>query len=350
MIVVGILIILAGAGCAMFGLVYGLALIAPDGAAEMYEDMPFDYEKWARVSYISYGIVYGLFGAGLIWLGIGSVMIKRWAARLLHALGWVTIGLAVVQSVSMLLFIPMMLQVFDLLKGLTGSSPMPGGAGAIGVVIIVIYAIIILLMAGGPGLVLVLVYGRKNVELTTLHFDPKASWTDVTSYRVLILWLLILSSLGWMLLSTIAFGPLIAEIGLFPDTKLLNIWSFGSIGILAILLYGVGKAKLWSWWVALISGLVGFGFSYWLFQSIDLNEFISQFAGENWLTELADGDDDDEAEMLLQFFNLAEKGIAQYIVLSTALGAMLFIGLMIWIKKDFGSRYSENTSVATEEG
>ncbi len=344
MIVVGILLALGGLAALVGGILYGVVIMmmpVPPEMQEMNGLLPFDYEKMMTLSGISYIIMLGGSGAVMIWLGVGSIMIKRWAARLLHAAGWLIIGFGVIQALATLLFIPMVLQLFEYIGSSMATVPMPTGTGVMGVVIIIVYAVVFLISGAGPGAILVLVYGRKNVELTTRYYDKKPSWTDKTTYRTLMLWLLLAWSFLGTLFYAIGLGACYGDLkdsGLmdwFPQSKYIMVSFILSIIVLGILIWGVAKVQPWSWWATLVIGVISFGYSYWVFQSLDVMGLIEGFAGENWMETMAESEGEEEAEMLGGLIDVVIRAMSQYVTMSTVFGAMIFIGFMIWIKKDF---------------
>ena len=92
LIVFGVFAILIGACCAL------LVPLAFFGQMMAARQLGTDFDTSAAV--IS-AAVYGLMAVVLIWLGVGSVLAKRWARALLLCLGWIglIIGLVAMPAV-----------------------------------------------------------------------------------------------------------------------------------------------------------------------------------------------------------------------------------------------------------
>lgn len=114
-----------------------------------------------------------------IWLGVGTLMARRWARALslLIAWGWLGAGLAI------------------LAYGLFAQNVLPGMVGMI---------VLITLVAAA----FVLFYGGKNVKATFEARDPRVRWTDKCPLPVLVL------SLSYALIAVSAL------IGLYADTPI----------------------------------------------------------------------------------------------------------------------------------
>ncbi len=162
-------LIIAGVFEIIIGLIYLLpmaALMLPD-VAQSVPDAAMGIAILASMAVIS------------IWLGVGTVMARRWARALslLLAWGWLAAGVAIL--------------FFNLV-----APPMFTG--------MLQFFVIITLIAGA----FVLFYGGKNVKATFEARDPRLRWTDKCPLPVLVLSL----SYGLIALS--------ALVGLYADSPI----------------------------------------------------------------------------------------------------------------------------------
>ena len=186
--------------------------------------------------------VYGLTAVVLIWLGIGSVMARRWARALLLIVSWSWLILGLISVVCVGLFMPKIIS-----KGVNG-QPMP--PAAIGVMIAVMAVILGIFFIIIPG-IWAFFYRSPHVKATCEARDPVARWTDACPLPVL-------ASALWMAFSAVCllcmpltghavipcFGIFLAGVwGTIASLFLATVWGYS-----AWLLY---KLKNKGWWLIL---------------------------------------------------------------------------------------------------
>ena len=114
-------------------------------------------------------IPYLLLALLFFWLGIGSILARRWARALILVFSWVWL---VVGILSLGFVVAVMPPLFDSMMERSGTA-WPGTGFLMSFMLILMFPIYILL----PG-AFVLFYMGTNVKATCEHYDPKIRWTD----------------------------------------------------------------------------------------------------------------------------------------------------------------------------
>jgi hypothetical protein len=193
--------------------------------------------------------IYGVLAVALVWLGIGSIMARRWARALLliFCWSWLVLGLFIV--VVMAFFIPKMLANMSS----SGTTDHP----AMSSVMIDTMMITILLTSGVFFVILPAVwtffYNSRHVKATCETRDPVTRWTDVCPLPVLGLCLWLAFSVPMMLLMPIAGHVVLPFFGMFltgvPAAVLYLaiafIWSYAA--------WSLYKLEQRGWWLILIA-------------------------------------------------------------------------------------------------
>jgi len=157
-------------------------------------------------------LVYGILAVALIWLGIGSVMARRWARALLLIFSWSWLALGGFMMIVMAFMIPKMLAAISR-AGATGRQPHPAPP-PMGMVMLVIFLVFGFLFVLLPAL-WTFFYNSRHVTATCETRDPMACWTDACPLPVLGLCLWLLFSVPWMLFMPITGHAVIPFFGMF---------------------------------------------------------------------------------------------------------------------------------------
>lgn len=206
-------------------------------------------------------IIYGLGGVCLVWLGVGSMMARRWARALNLTLSSMMLAIGAISLVSMVI----VFLAGDLNLQLEGQEEVPPGfmIGVFVVMFIVMFGIYIAI----PG-AFVLVYRSPHVKATCEHKDPKIRWTDKCPLPVLAVSLFcgigavsFFSMIFWMNVFPF-FGTVL--VGL-PAGVLLIVFALA----LASISWGMYKLKSPAWWGCLILIILGFTMSSITFFAMD---------------------------------------------------------------------------------
>ena len=174
LIVFGILEILGGILCLLLLplMLFGLAMAAQQGNAAL-----------SLHAMIPGMCIYALLGIVLIWLGIGSILARRWARALWVCLSGVWLGSGLVAT-------PFVLFMASHLGGTMAANGQPVPQPAIQLITqVIMVAFMLLFYIVIPG-ALFLFYRSPHVRSTCEVRDPKGRWTDHCPLPVLALSLL----------------------------------------------------------------------------------------------------------------------------------------------------------------
>src|SRR5690348_9003060 len=133
----GILTILGGCVCGLFVL---LILAAPTLAAHSPNPPPAAPSRFPALLYAMLGIVF-------IWLGIGSIMARRWARALLAIISWSNLVCGVIALVFLGLMAPHLKEAMAAARPAT-QPPLPESAQT--VAILVMFAVMAMFFIVGP--------------------------------------------------------------------------------------------------------------------------------------------------------------------------------------------------------
>ena len=126
-------------------------------------------------------LLYTLLAVWFIWMGIGSVIARRWARALILVSSWIWLISGIGGLIFLLLFMPNMFEK-------TGETEqMPAVAAHIVKYVTIGFMAVFYVIIPA---VLVLFYGSKNVKATCELRDPQLRWTDKCPLPVLALSLL----------------------------------------------------------------------------------------------------------------------------------------------------------------
>ena len=316
--------------------------MTPEEEAQMEKFLPLVGSGMAALLMMILG-----FAGGLIWLGVGSIMARSWARKLLAALGWLVVAMAVTQTVAYFCILPAYVEMMNGLMSTipsvtppatpggtappppvaTPAPPMPGGAF---VAIQAVMTIIGGLMAAAPGVALIVIYNLRNVRLTCESLDPKPRWTDRVPAEVLPLWLLLVI---W------AFGILM------PLPFVFTLPSFMSEGYNVFLVAGgmlIGSAFLgylaWmvstmkqiAWWIVMSAAVLYIFGTVFFISQIDV-DFMWDIAIRFGATEEMRAEFD--AEVPPQVVESIESMMFNWLPIAIIGGA--FLGYLTWIRKFF---------------
>lgn len=144
------------------------------------------------LSSILYGVAFG-------WVGIGSIQARKWARKVAVSLGWLHIGYIAICIVVVLGAYPTLVRLLEVANELiktipTGSAvvtppvppPMPTINPHAHAAFFTAQYVMSFAFSSVGGVILVVLYGLRNVKLTCEHFDPKPRWTDRLAMPVLI--------------------------------------------------------------------------------------------------------------------------------------------------------------------
>jgi len=180
-------------------------------------------------------------------------------------------------AVTMLLSVPsyisLMNEMTASLGGTGGGASM--GAASIGMIVGGVIAFVFyLVIIGVPGVLLILVYRSRNVEMTTRYYDQTPSWTEKCHVFVLALWLLYV--LGALTTATTFFGygDLMVSLGILSSVTVGRIVIVALVVIFSLLAFGVSRNAPWAWWGSLGYLIACLGLSFYFFNTVDMESLV----------------------------------------------------------------------------
>lgn len=197
-------------------------------------------------------LIYGVLAVALVWLGIGSIMARRWARALLLIFSWGWLVMGVIALVSMAIIMPKILAgAASAGTNANHAAPAAAIAGAMAVVL-VMFAIFFVMVPA----VWIFFHGSRHVKATCETRDPVTRWTDACPLPVLALCLWLLFAVPMFLVMPLMGHAVMPFFGMFltgvPGTllclALAALWAYA-----AWLLY---KLDVRGWWLILIAFVV----------------------------------------------------------------------------------------------
>ena len=248
--------------------------------------------------------MYVLAGVMLSYLGIGSILAKRWARALTLVLAWMGLVSGVWAIFVMAFWTPELSN-----QGVTQDAGL--------------FYLLFLIVTGGvlvivPGL-FVLFYRSPHVRDTCQYRNPELSWTDHCPLPVLGLSLLLAFGSVSMLMTSLGVG-VIPVFGVFFRGTAGLVVIIG-IGLLfAYLALATYKLKKSAWWATLIV--------YFLFGVSSVVTY-SRFTMIEFYQEMG------YPEEQLQLLKESEMAVIEYSPLITGLSFLMMLAYIVFVRKHF---------------
>ncbi|HEY2802233.1 MAG TPA: hypothetical protein VGI85_16720 [Chthoniobacterales bacterium] len=252
----------------LLGLLAGLFVPLMIFAARMAPPAP---NTPAPPNMVPIAVVCGVLAVVLIWLGIGSMMARRWARALLAVWSWSWFAVGLISCAAFAFMAPALAKAFRAARP-PGQPQLSGVAQTMIVLVpIFILALIYLVLP----LIWGLFYSGRNVKATCEARDPVARWTDRCPLPVLAvsLWLCFgaLFMLTMPTLHSVAplFGLLLSgPSGTVFYICVAAIWGYGA--------WAIYRLDWRGWWVIFVA-LTLFSISSAItYGGHDLNEVYSR--------------------------------------------------------------------------
>lgn len=182
----------------------------------------------------------------LVWLGIGSIMLRRWARALLLVGAWSWLVVGVISLVAMVFAWPHMTAAIEAAQP-PGQAPLPAAARAIilGTMLGTVAVLYVIL----PG-IWVLFYQSRHVKATCETRDAVVRWTDRCPLPVLAVSVWLAFSGAIMLLLPFAYHGVLPFFGMFltgpagvtAELVLAAFWLYAS--------WALYRLRISGWWIA----------------------------------------------------------------------------------------------------
>lgn len=230
LIVFGVVEILLGLLCLLLGAFLGIALL-------MQGQLATHTAPQSAASLVPALIFYAAFATFFIWMGVGSMMGRRWARAimLIVSVCWLAVGVLAVLFVAIL-----MPRMMSSLQGT--ESQMPAGATLIVTAVMVVFLSLFFVILPGA---FVLFYRSPHVKATCERLDTKERWTDRAPLPVLGLALLLASSVLIMMTPLMGFPmPFFGFMVKAPLSIVISVLEAGLYCFLAVYIFRLQK---WAW-------------------------------------------------------------------------------------------------------
>jgi len=328
--VVGVLLVVFGALSGCFGILGPVGLYvasmapAPPGAATR----PAAFTRPDYHTMILTGATYALLSAAMIWLGVGSLRVRRWARPIILVLCWTWLLTGVTSFAHWAAFGASTREL--IMAGWQPGMPQPPRA-AVYAVTAAMGAVMFVLLLAVPAL-LTWLYQRRGVRETVEYFDPRVAWTDRCPTPVLAvsLWLA-MAALG-----TVTY----AVYGVFPLFGRYVTGAPAVAGMLAVAaLYGwlawnVYRLRPWAWWGTALAWTLWAASMVWTFSTLGFQEFY-RHAGYTG----------PEIDLMMRYSGQYESGMVWLI----ALWSVALVGYLLYVRKFFAAGPPPEPSDAVQQ-
>jgi len=216
-------------------------------------------------------LMYGALAVILVWLGVGSMLARRWARALLLIFSWSWLIIGLVSIGVMTFLLP---QILETIK--TSSSPsqqeLPAVARALMILIpALVLSVIYVIMPG----IWVFFYRSRHVKATCEAYDPAVRWTDRCPLPVIAISLWLAFSAPMMLVMAVAYKGILPVFGTFVVGPLGSALCILLTALWGYAAWAVYRLEWRGWWIVVVS-IVLFSISAFVtYSQRDLNELYS---------------------------------------------------------------------------
>ena len=256
-----------------------------------------------------------LVGAALmIWVGVGSLRVRRWARPVMLVLCWSWLITGGVSFLHMVLFGASMREMMS--AGMPPGAPPPPRMVEY-VMATVMGTVSFLLMVLLPAL-LAWLYQRRGVRETLQHFDQRRAWTDRCPTPVLAVaaWMCVMG-LGCAIYAIYAVLPVY---GRFVTGAPAVAAMVAMAALFAWLAYCVYRLRPAAWWAAALAAVLWTGSMVWTFTRLGYHEFYRQA-----------GYTPQQIDLMMRFSGQWEDST----VWMMSLWVVVLVGCLLYVRKYF---------------
>ena len=194
-------------------------------------------------------VLYGALAVALVWLGIGSIMARRWARALLLILSWCWLIMGIAGVISVAFILPKTLA--NLPSGGTGDHPAVPAAVMTGIMVGV-FAVVGIIYVILPA-VWTFFYSSRHVKATCEARDPVMRWTDACPLPVLAVCLWLAVSIPMMVLTPLVGHGVMPFFGMFLTGVPGTLFCLGVAAIWGYAAWSLYRLERRGWWLILIA-------------------------------------------------------------------------------------------------
>jgi len=254
--------------------------------------------------------LYLLLAIWFVWMGIGSILARKWARALILITSWLWLICGLIGFIAILLFIP------AIFGPPAAGEEIPREAAVIVQSILTAFLAFILIVVPGA---FVLFYGNRHVKATCEQRDRQVRWIDKTPLPVIAL----SSILGCMAISmplmglyrwtTHFFGVLLSGI---PGAAIVLVYAV----LFAYAAWGTYKLQVKAWWCGFLATVALEVSMVITFSRVSLGEFYQKMGVPQERLEI------------IQRLDLFHD---PRVLILGGLGIIGFLGFMIYTKRYF---------------
>ena len=212
--------------------------------------------------------IYGILAVALVWLGIGSVLARRWARALLLIFSWSWLIIGLLALICMAFVMPKIMANLPT----TGTAGQPALAPtAMGVAMVFMFLVLGVFFVVLPA-AWTLFYNSRHVKATCEARDPVRRWTDACPLPVLVICLWAAVSVPSMLMMPIMGHGVMPFFGIFLTGIPGTIFCVAVAAIWGYAAWALYKLDQRGWWVILIGTCVMVASSLLTFARHDMME------------------------------------------------------------------------------
>ncbi|HEV2841201.1 MAG TPA: hypothetical protein VGW39_07760 [Chthoniobacterales bacterium] len=251
-----------------------------------------------------------------IWLGIGSMMARRWARALLLVLSWSWLIVGIVSTAVLVAMIPHFSAIVEAARP-PGQPEMPAEARAF---LMVIPAIVIVVNYIVIPAALVFFYGSKHVKATCEVRDPVTRWTDRCPLPGLGCALWLAFGAAMMLLAPLAYRGVFPLFGTFVSGAMGSVIYVVFAGFWAYAAWALYRLDSRGWWIAFAGLCLVAVSSFITYSRHDVSELYRLM-----------GTPEEQIEQIQKFSFLKGKAMAWMMLI----GMAPFLGYLVYVRKFF---------------
>jgi hypothetical protein len=212
--------------------------------------------------------IYGILAVALVWLGIGSIMARRWARALMLVFSWAWLIIGVLSLLFLAFMMPQMMANVPATAS-PGQTASPSTIKTI--VMIVTFLVLGVLFVILPA-IWTFFYNSRHVKATCEARDPVTRWTDACPLPVLGLCLFMMVSVPMMLIMAFAGHAVVPFFGVFLLGAPGALFWLGMAAFWCYACWSLYKLEQQGWWLLLIASCVWMVSSLLTFARHDMME------------------------------------------------------------------------------
>lgn len=254
--------------------------------------------------------MYGMLAVLFVWLGVGSILARRWARALTLVLAWMWLVFGIMALIMLGIMRPI---PFDMAA--QGQQLPPQMGMIIQVVMLATMGFMYLFLPG----IYILFYRSQHVKATCDIQDPHVRWTERCPLPVLAMSLMLGSGVFSMIFS-VSYGCVMPFFGILLKGVPGGLFVLTMTLLFAYLAWATYRLKIAAWWTTLVFYVI-FGVSSMItFSRIGMLEFYREMNyPEEQLRIMDESGIIDRMNMPLMF----------------GVGFVVFVGYMLWVRRYF---------------